>query len=173
MPLKSNVRPHKHFLMRSTVVSVAAIALLAQLFQASADAQTLPPPSRTVFKCEVNGKVVYSDEPCPGAKLVNVTPTRGLDKSSGTVRTGDDVRREKHNEVMSEALRPILNETPEQRAVRHRRFKLSEQAKAECRTLDLQIDGLQSQERGSTKSDVESVRQRLYKARVRHRELRC
>lgn len=157
--------------MRSTLAT--ASVLFALLFQVSVDAHTLPPPSRTVFKCEVNGKVVYSDEPCPDAKLVDVTPTRGLDKSSGKVWTGDDVRREKHNEVMSEALRPILNETPEQRAVRHKRFKLSEQAKSECRTLDLQIEGLQNQERSSGKNEVVSVRQQLYKARLLHRELRC
>jgi len=46
----------------------------------------LPEPTRTVFKCEEAGKVTYSDAPCLGAQKVDVQPTRGLNKSSGTER---------------------------------------------------------------------------------------
>ncbi|MEK8086891.1 hypothetical protein WNB94_10760 [Aquabacterium sp. A3] len=41
-------------------------------------ATSLPPPSRTVYKCEVGGKVHYADSPCVGAQKVDVTPTRGM-----------------------------------------------------------------------------------------------
>jgi len=34
-------------------------------------------PAKTVFKCEENGKVIYSDSPCLGAKTVDVEPPRG------------------------------------------------------------------------------------------------
>ena len=61
-------------------------------------AQRLSPPSRTVFKCEVDGKVTYSDEACLGAKCLDVEPTRGLNKSSGQERVGADVRKERRNE---------------------------------------------------------------------------
>ena len=57
-------------------------------------AQKLSPVSRTVFKCQVAGKTVYSDSPCLGAKQIDVEPTRGLNQTSGRVRVGADVARE-------------------------------------------------------------------------------
>jgi hypothetical protein len=123
--------------MRPLLFSLAVSAVLAQ--HAVAHGQTLPPASRTDYKCEVNGKVVYSDSPCLGARRVDVTPTRGLDRSTGQARTGSDVRDERLNEQMAEALRPLLNETPEERALRHRRSKLSPEARAQCRSLDARI----------------------------------
>lgn len=70
-------------------------------------ATNLPPPSRTVYKCEVGGKVHYSDSPCVGAQKVDVTPTRGMNKSAGRQLTGSDVRREVFREQLSDAVRPI------------------------------------------------------------------
>lgn len=55
-------------------------------------AQSLPPPSRTVFRCEEGGKVVYSDSPCVGARKIDVEPTRGVSKLSGRERVGRDVQ---------------------------------------------------------------------------------
>jgi hypothetical protein len=78
-------------------------------------AQKLPSPSRAVFKCEKDGKVVYSDSPCLGAQRVDVEPTRGLNRMSGTERIGTDVRQERHNEMMADTMRPVFNETAEQR----------------------------------------------------------
>ena len=48
--------------------------------------------AQTVYKCESKGAVTYSHEPCMGAKVVDTTPTQGLDKSSGSSRKGADVR---------------------------------------------------------------------------------
>jgi hypothetical protein len=70
---------------------IALLAFLMVLSTTVAEAQKLPAPTREVLRCEVNGKVSYSDAPCLGASKVNVEPTIGLDKSSGRVRTGADV----------------------------------------------------------------------------------
>ena len=70
-------------------------------------ATNLPPPSRTVYKCEVGGKVHYSDSPCVGAQKVNVTPKRGMNKSTGRELTGSDLRREVFREQLSDAVRLI------------------------------------------------------------------
>lgn len=135
--------------------------------------QTLPSPSRTVYKCEVNGKVVYSDSPCLGARRVDVTPTRGLDRSTGQTRTGTDVQREKLNEQMADALRPLLNEAPEERAVRHKRFKLSPEARGRCRSLDARIRDLEDEERAASRENLETVQRGLFTARNEHHELGC
>ena len=84
-------------------------------------AQKLPPPSRTVFKCEVGSKVVYSDSPCLGAQRIEVEPTRGLNKSTGTEEVGKDVRQELQNEQIAEALKPVFGETAQERTKRHTR----------------------------------------------------
>lgn len=136
-------------------------------------AQSLPPPSRTVYKCEDGKRVHYSDTPCLGAKKVDVEPTRGLNKSTGHERTGQDVAREKNNELMADALRPLLNETPEQRATRHKRFKLEPAAKQECARLDFQIPQLESQERTATRVALPAIQQDLLVARTQFQRLRC
>jgi hypothetical protein len=149
-----------------------AIAVLT-IVASSAAAQTLPPPSRTVYKCEEGKKVYYSDTPCLGAKKVDVEPTRGLSKSSGKEQVGQDVQREKQNELMTEALRPILNETPEQRATRHKRFKLEPAAKSECGQLDVQIPRLEQQERNALAEALPIVQRDLLTSRTRYQDLRC
>lgn len=149
-----------------------AIATLT-IVASSVAAQTLPLPSRTVYKCEEGKKVYYSDTPCLGAKKVDVEPTRGLSKYSGKEQVGQDVRRERHNELMTEALRPILNETPEQRATRHKRFKLEPAVKSECGQLDVQIPKLEQQERNALAEALPTVQRDLFTARTRYQNLRC
>ncbi|OGS97878.1 MAG: hypothetical protein A3K04_04695 [Gallionellales bacterium RBG_16_56_9] len=136
-------------------------------------AQELPPPSRDVFRCEEGGKVVYSDNPCLGAKRVDVQPTRGLNKVSGTERVGADVRRERQNEQMADALRPVFGETAEQRAKRHRRASLSPTAQAACTKLDAEVSSAEQQERESARELLQSVQARLYQLRLQYSRLKC
>lgn len=74
----------------------------------------MPPPSHTVRKCEVGGKVHYSDSTCVGAQKVDVTPTRGMNQSTGRELTGWDVRREVFREQWSDAVRPITGMNAQQ-----------------------------------------------------------
>lgn len=115
-----------------------------------------------VYRCESAGKVAYTNEPCLGAKIVDTTPTQGLDRTSGTVRKGTDVRRDETNKQLADAMRPLFNETPEERKRRHHRAKLSESVRAECLALDPQI--------GGSPRDHESA---LLRNRQRYRELGC
>ena len=150
-------------------LSIAVLSIAA----ASVAAQSLPPPSRIVYKCEDGKKVHYSDTPCLGAKRVDVEPTRGLNKSSGRVQPGRDVQDEKLNELMTDALRPLIDETPAQRATRHKRFKLEPAAKAECRRLDAEIPKLERQEIGAAPESLARTQRELLSARKRFQSLRC
>jgi hypothetical protein len=144
------------------------------LLTVAAMAQNLPPPSRSVYRCEVAGKTVYSDSPCLAGKKVDVEPTRGLNKSSGTERVGSDVRAERTNEAMAEALRPVFNETPEQRATRHRRAKLLSSSQIECARLDRELPAAENYDKAvSTAEDRASAERRLYSLRLRSHELKC
>lgn len=78
--------------MYSGVLHCSAAVLTAlAAFTFVAHAQSLPPPAKTVFKCEENGRVVYSDSPCLGAKTVDVEPPRGVSRLSGHERVNAQV----------------------------------------------------------------------------------
>ncbi|MET4579443.1 hypothetical protein ABIE13_004571 [Ottowia thiooxydans] len=137
------------------------------LFATSAMAQ--------VYRCEVNGKASYSDEPCLGAKRVDVTPTRGLDKLSGKSQKSSEVRREEHNKLLADFERPILRRTPEERATYSRRARnnLTPEEMAECYVRDPRIESLEKEEKTANGAELKQVQQQLLKERKRQRELKC
>lgn len=134
---------------------------------------TLPAPSRDVYKCNHNGKVVYSDEPCLGAERLAIEPTRGLDKSTGRELSGADVQRERRRESMADAIRPITGIDAKQFETATRRHQLTAEAKAECRALDREIASFEKSERAGSAANPASVQGVLLALRRRHRELGC
>lgn len=134
--------------------------LIVFLLTMSAAALAQPRGALT-YKCVTGGKVSYSDEPCVGAKVVDTTPTQGMDKISGTSRKGTDVMKAEHNKIMADALKPILGQTPQERATAIKRFDLSPKDKLDCYTLDGQILDPRMQEVA------------LYQARKRFKDLKC
>lgn len=136
-------------------------------------AQKLPPASRTVFKCQEAGKTVYSDAPCMGAQVIDVEPTRGLNKSSGRVQIGADVQHEQHREMIAEALRPLTGLDAKQLAVQGRRHKLNLDDQKECRRLDGDMPAAHQDEKKATQSDLKDVQMKLYQLRKRFQALGC
>lgn len=136
-------------------------------------AQSLPPVSRTVFKCQVAGKTVYSDAPCLGAKQIDVEPTRGLNQTSGNKRIGADVMHEQGREAFAQAVRPITGMDAKQLAVQGRRNKLSSETQQECRRLDGEVAASQQDEKAAAGSDLNTVQEKLFQKRKRFHELGC
>lgn len=136
-------------------------------------AQNLPSVSRTVFKCQVAGKTVYSDAPCLGAKRIDVEPTRGLNQTSGRVLMGADVLHEQGREAFAGALRPLTGMDAKQLAVAGRRNKLSPDAQRECSLLDGDISVAQQDEKKATPPDLKQVQIKLFQLRKRFQELGC
>lgn len=150
------------------------VACLFGLFQVvSAQTPSLPPASRTVYKCTVNNKIVYTDEPCLGAQVVNVEPTRGMNKSTGKELTGADVSREKGREQFAEAAKPLTGLNSQQMEVRRRRIKLPGEAQSECSRLDGSIAQTEADERGSSGASKADIQRSLFAMRKRSRDLRC
>lgn len=143
------------------------------LCMASATGQSLPPPSRTIYKCTNNKVVSYSDKPCLGAQRLVVTPTRGVSKLSGQERIGDDVREEYRREAFAEALRPISGMTPAQFEIHRRRTRLSSAAQAECRQLDPLLLRTEAMEAAAGKNTRATVQRELFMLRLRFTELGC
>ncbi|MBB3196867.1 hypothetical protein [Roseateles terrae] len=135
-------------------------------------AQKLPQPSREVFKCEVNGKVTYSDAPCLGARKVDVEPTRGL-TSTGKEAPGADVQRERINEGFAEAIRPVTGKDAKQLQVDGKRLSLAAPAQVECRHLDAAIPAAEQKERVSDARSRPAIQRELLALRQRFIQLRC
>lgn len=160
-----SIRPQVHSHARSVG---GVLALAATTWMASSLAQ-----AQTVYRCEHQGHVTYSHEPCLGAKVVDTTPTRGLDKWTGVSRKGEDARREDFNRGMSEAIRPITGMTHEQRMVFQRRMKLPADAQYECKLLDARISQQERAVRDSSPKALAEAETQLFLSRSRFRDLRC
>lgn len=150
-------------------VALLALYALSELVAA----QGLPPASRTVFRCEVNGRVHYSDAPCLGAKKIEVEPTRGLDRSAGARKVGPDVQRERRHEEFAQAFQPVTGMNAKQLDLASRRMKLSPEAQRACRQLDLDIARLEAAEPLAAPEQVPGLQGDLYARRSSFRQLRC
>lgn len=138
-----------------------------------ANAQSLSPPAKTVFRCEEGGKVVYSDAPCLGARKIDVEPTRGVSKLSGKERIGSAVQHERQREQIAEAVRPLSGMNPQQFDTFGRRQNLSSAAQRECLRLDEQVMAAERDEHGAKGPVLAEIQARLFGLRKRFRELGC
>jgi hypothetical protein len=154
-------------------IGSTALLVLVILISQFALAQSLPPSSRTVYKCEVAGKTTYSDSPCLGAVKIDVEPTRGLNKSSGRELVGKDVRREQHRETFAEAVRPITGMDAKQFETQSRRMKLSSESQQECRRLDKEIAATEYDEKHLNQSALTKTQGHLFTIRRRARDFGC
>ncbi|MBC7501609.1 MAG: hypothetical protein H7315_14095 [Herminiimonas sp.] len=152
-----------------------SISLISAVVPMTAVAQTgtLPSPTRTVFKCVVDGKATYSDAPCLGAQRIEITPTRGMNKSTGKELTGADVLRERHSEIMGEAIRPITGLNQKERETQIKRFHLSASAKNECAALDRRILESEAAERTAGAAGQHMIQNSLFQSRARYRATGC
>jgi hypothetical protein len=159
------------YLHRLTTGSVLLISLLAA---AGVPAQSqLPAPSRTIYKCKVQGRVSYSDEPCVGAERLDATPARGVDRLSGSSRTGKDVAAEIRVEQIATAVRLLSGMSNAQFATAVRRQNLEPAVQRECRQLEPVILGLEQSEKQADAVAVKEVQQELFVLRKRYKSLAC
>ena len=131
--------------------------------------------SAQIYRCTVNGKTVFTDDPCPGAVRVEVTPTQGLDKWSGNSRKGHDVLRAEQNRRIDQALRPLTGKTHEQMNVSRRRYQnsLTPNERAECGLLDGTLHQLERKEKMARGDELQAVQLQLLEQRRRYRALKC
>ena len=127
----------------------------------------------TVFRCETNGRVNYSDAPCVGAKVIDVTPTQGADKMTGRSSKGADVQREEFHRTLDNATRPLHGLSHDEMDSRRRRSKLSSADQRHCATLDQQLPALEEQASRAAGAAKGSADIALYQARKQAFDLKC
>ncbi len=147
------------------------LKFLAAAFVAAA---ILPAAAQsTVYRCETNGKVNYSDAPCVGAEVIDATPTQGMDKTTGQSRKGAAVQRDELNTAFDNALRPLHGRSHADMDVMRRRVKLPSHEQAQCARLDNRLPMLEAdaaRAAGETKARADVG---LYKARKQFFDLKC
>jgi len=126
-----------------------------------------------VYRCETNGRITYSDAPCVGAKVIDATPTQGMDKMTGQSRKGKDVQTAEMNTAIDKAVQPLTGRTHEEMNTARRRFKLGAQDQAECTRLDAKLPNLEADVAGASESTKAHADVELYKARKRFFDLSC
>ena len=130
--------------------------------------------AQPVYKCQsANGSVVYSNDPCLGAKVVDTTPTQGLDKSSGRSLKGAEVNRAENRKVFADALKPLTGMDAAQLDQVGKRQKLGADAQRECGALDRQLVAQERDSRTTDKSDAARAELLLFESRKRFRDLGC
>lgn len=126
-----------------------------------------------VYRCETNGKIGYSHEPCVGAKAIDTTPTQGMDKMNGKSRKGADVQKAESDRQLAQALRPMTGQSPEAFEITKRRMNLSPLEKHSCNQLDFALPQLAHNVAQATPEQKDYAEGKLYKARKAYRDLRC
>ncbi len=152
---------------------VFSLACLLMTVPLMATGQTLPAPTRQIYKCEAAGKVSYSDEPCLGAKKLDIVVPRGLNKLSGKEKTGADVGEERQRESFAQAIQPLTGMSADRFAVEVHRQPLGRYTKAECQALDQNIPRLEALEKSVQRNELAIVQQDLLTSRKRFKDLRC
>ena len=140
-------------------------------FLASCVASAAPP----VYRCEANGRIGYSDAPCVGAKVIDATPTQGIDKMSGQSRKGMDVQRAEMRKALADAVKPLTGRSAENMEVLRWRGRLPIELQIACGVLDRDLPTLESDAKPSGRAArVEAEAEvRLYQARKRFFDLGC
>lgn len=132
-----------------------------------------PCVAQQVYRCDTNGKVEYSDAPCVGARVVDATPTQGMDRMAGQSRKGREVRRDEFNREFDEALRPWHGRSHDEMNALRNRVHLPARAQQQCAQLDRLVPALEAEAavaKGESKAraDVD-----LYKARKQFFDVKC
>lgn len=129
--------------------------------------------AQQVYRCEINGRVNYSHEPCAGAKAIETTPTQGMDKMTGKPKKGPEVQKAESDGQLAQALRPMTGQSPEAFEVAQRRMNLSALEKHSCNQLDYALPQLAQNVAHATPEQKDRADGKLYKARKAYRDLRC
>ena len=130
--------------------------------------------AQRVYKCTSGRTVLYSHEPCLDAQVVDVTPTQGMNRSSGVSRKGADVQRIETRTMLANAMKPLTGMDEPQLKKLGERQRLAPSARQECDRLDARL----AQEEAQTAQAVGEVdRQaraaRVFESRGRYRGLGC
>ena len=155
------------------IPSMSITKIIGSLAFTACLSMAFPVIAQQVYRCEVNGKISYSHEPCLGAKAIDTTPTQGMDKMTGKSQKGADVQRDEHRRLVGNISSTITGLSPETHMRLAHRYALPRTAQAECAAWDLRLPSLEQASVKASPRDKEQAEIDLLKARKAFRDLRC
>lgn len=132
-------------------------------------AQDLPPPTATVYKCHVQGRVLYTDAPCPGAKTIAVTPPRPQPRAVPPAPAPVPLSAAPTAAIRTDSIRN--DATPKE--VQYRRFRLTPRERTECRRLDDALPAREAELRNAAPAERDTIEADVQRLRGRVRQLGC
>lgn len=146
---------------------------ILKLLLSSALIAPLAAMAQQVYRCEANGKIGYSHEPCVGAKAIDTTPTQGMDKMTGQTKKGADVQRDEFRRQLGTISSTVTGLSPETHMRLAQRQKLSRTAQLECAAWDIRLPAIEETAAKARSHEKEQAEASLFKARKAFRDLRC
>ena len=150
------------------VVAVVSVCALAQ---------PVTPASRSAYKCKIDGKTVYSDEPCLGAQKIDIEPSKSANATTRSSASSNARRQQPRPEPKAEPsaegdhASADVETKPAQ--VLSGRARLSSASQRECRDLESSITVLEREEKEASKSELPRVQGQLFTKRKRFVDLGC
>jgi len=115
-----------------------------------------PPPGGAIYRCQIDGSVVYQSEPCKGGRVVEVQHTQGWEAPRLSVQ------RQAVQVAEARTHTPAMTSSPDVARA------------AECALLDQQIAQIDALARaGGTIPYMENLKERRRKLVDRKYEMRC
>lgn len=154
------------------------VVVLVAAVSACALAQPVSPASRSAYKCTIDGKTVYSDEPCLGAQKIDIEPGKAANATTRSSSTSSNARRQQPRpepkaEPSAEGDHASTDVETKPAQVLSGRARLSSASQRECRDLESSITVLEREEKEASKSDLPRVQGQLFTKRKRFVDLGC
>ncbi len=124
------------------------------------------PAAQAVHRCETDGKISYSDRPCPGARPLVVDSTAPV--AAGATALDANQQRQSAELARLQQLRE-LRERQDQR-IRDLAARGAAAKEKKCRTLALQMRWREEDLRDATLTQEMNARKRLRRTEERYRE---
>ena len=155
------VRTRRHLLpLGAIAAAVSAIALPAYAVGSSQPG--------TVFRCEVEGRVLYTDSPCPRAERVDTIRVPGPRLHSPRLHSPQAV-----TASWEAAESPLRVTDARSYGWDPRTHRFAQPEKAECPHLAQRMALVEAEERTATAASIGLIQERLSVQRQRFRELGC
>ena len=111
--------------------------------------------------------------PCPNAKEIDVTPTKGAETYAGANLKSPAAMREKSRDQLVEAVRPLTGLDQKGFDVFERRRRLTATAQQDCKVLDRDLPKLELTQRETKGKEGDAAAEAVYQARLRFKNLGC
>lgn len=121
-------------------------------------------PAHAVYRCEVDGKIVYGDAPCPGGQPVKIEAAPEIDEARR--------RAEREKKQLEEIERNAAREAKAKRKEQRRAERVQAAQERRCEKLEKRVEWAQEEARRATGKTVDKARRKAERVETQY-ETEC